>query len=101
MRKDITKHYWFRMDKVDRYIILASIGIVLLSFTYIVSKVHEQNVQRENMKIAEYKESVDETVRIHIWRKYHEEQMALMEKVLEELKQNKNQNITPVSTKCL
>ncbi|MDE0151390.1 MAG: hypothetical protein OXK80_02680 [Bdellovibrionales bacterium] len=86
------------MNKTDRLIITFSIGVLLISTAYTISTVRKQNIEKENIKIARSEREVLKTFDLIIQRRYHEEQKALLQEVLKELRKNKTQTI---STQCL
>ncbi|MDE0151714.1 MAG: hypothetical protein OXK80_04360 [Bdellovibrionales bacterium] len=79
-----------RWNKTDRYIIIGSIGILLISTSITFDKVLRQELKKEQVKIAQQENHIAETLNIKLWRSYHEEQMLLMYEILKELKHQNN-----------
>lgn len=84
-----------KWNKIDRYIVIGSIGILLISACVTFAKVVRQELKKEQLKITQQTNHITETLNIKIWRRYHEEQMLLMQEILKELK---HQNNSPVLT---
>jgi len=87
------------MNKTDRLIITFSIGVLLISTVYTIATLRRQNIEKENIKIARSEQEVLNTLDLIIQRRYHEEQKALLQEVLKELRRNKIQ--TTSVTQCL
>ena len=87
------------MNKTDRIIITLSIGIFLISSVYTMTTIRQQNIEKENARLAFEEKAVIDTQNVMIWRHYHDEQKALLKEVLKELRKNKTQTIS--TTQCL
>ncbi len=84
-----------KMSKTDRYILIGSIGILLISTIFTFDKLLRQNLKKEQIKVTQQETLITETLNIKIWRRYHEDQMILMHEILKELKyQNNDHNHT-------
>lgn len=80
-----------KMHKTDRYILIGSIGILLISLCITFDRVLKQELKKERLHFAQQENHKKETFNIKTWRSYHTKQMVLMEKILKELKhQNSN-----------
>lgn len=82
-----------KWNKTDRYIVIGSIGILLISACITFDKVLRQELKKEQVKIAQQENHIAETLNIKVWRSYHEEQMLLMYEILKELKYQNNNPI--------
>ena len=81
------------LTKTDRYILITSVGILLISIFVTFDKISQQKFKKEQTKLAQQELFKRETVNTKIWRHFHEEQMNLMKEILKELKQkNKDSN---------
>ncbi len=74
-----------KTPQIDRYIVIGSVGILLISSAWAFSKVLYQELKKEQIKTAQQKTLITETLNIKRWRGYHEEQMRLMHTILKEL----------------
>ena len=81
------------ISKTDRYILIGSIGVLLISLCITFERVVKQELKKERLHFAQQENHKKETFNIKTWRSYHTEQMILMQKILEELK---HQNTHPV-----
>ena len=79
------------MNKTDRLIVLLSLGLILLSTAYTVTTVRRQNIQKENVRLTAYEKERAETVNVKIWRKYHEDEKALLKEIVKQLRKNQAQ----------
>jgi len=77
-------------NKVDRYIVIGSMGILLISACVALDKILRQELKKEQIKISKQETLITETLNIKTWRRYHEEQMILMQKILKELEHQNN-----------
>ena len=84
-----------KWNKADRYILIGSIGILLISTCITFDKVLRQELKKEQVKVTQQENHIAETLNIKTWRRYHEKQMILMYEILKELKY---QNNNPVLT---
>lgn len=87
------------MNKVDRCILIGAVGILLVSMMYMVATVKYQNIERENTKLSEHEQTVTDTQNVMIWREYHAQQMAALNAILIQLKEQKLQQAA--GPKCL
>ena len=87
------------MNKTDRLITTLSIGILLISSVYTMTTIRQQNIEKENARLAFEEKAVIGTQDVMIWRHYHEEQMNVLNAILNELRKNKTQTIR--TTQCL
>ena len=78
------------MSKIDRYILIGSIGVFLISLCVTFDRVLKQELKKERLHFAQQKHHKKETFNIKKWRSYHTEQMILMQKILKELRQENN-----------
>lgn len=85
------------MNKTDRYILIGSVGIFLVSMMYMVATVKYQSIEKENTRLTEHEQSVSETQNTIIWREYHDQQMEILNAILIQLKENRES----ASVKCL
>lgn len=85
------------MNKVDRCILIGAVGVFLISMMYMVVTVKYQSIEKENIRLNEHEEAVTDTQNVMIWREYHDQQMAVLNAILIQLKENRIQQ----ATKCL
>ena len=78
------------MSKTDRYILIGSVGILLISLCITFDRVIRQELKKENLHFAQQENHKKETFNVKTWRHYHTEQMILMQKILKELKHQNN-----------
>ena len=78
-----------KWNKADKYILIGSIGILLISICVTFDKVLRQELKKEQIKITQQETHIVETLNIKTWRRYHEKQMILMHEILKELKYQK------------
>ena len=82
-----------KMSKIDRYILIGSIGVFLISLCVTFDRVLKQELKKARLHFAQQENQKKETFNIKTWRSYHTEQMILMQKILKELR---HQNSNPV-----
>ncbi|MDE0151395.1 MAG: hypothetical protein OXK80_02710 [Bdellovibrionales bacterium] len=85
------------MNKIDRCILIGAVGVFLISMMYMVTTVKYQSIEKENIRLSEHEETVTDTQNVIIWREYHNQQMAALNAILNQLKENRIQQ----ATKCL
>ena len=74
------------MNKTDRLIIIFSTGVLIASALYVSSTTYKQNVLKDNAEIEQLQKKGADTFNIHVWKTYHEKEMAVMKEILKELK---------------
>jgi len=79
------------MNKVDRCILIGAVGVLLISMMYMVATVKYQSIEKENVKLNEHEQAVTDTQNVIIWREYHTQQMAALNAILIQLKEQKLQ----------
>ena len=87
------------MNKLDRCILIGAVGVFLISMMYMVATVKYQSIEKENIKLSEHEQTVADTQNIMIWREYHDQQMAVLNALLIQLKENRIQQAAGI--KCL
>ncbi len=74
--------------KLDRFMFLLAFWGVLASGAYIFVSLHKTKTEIHNAKLEYSEQSQKETIRIKIWRTYHDEQMFLLKEILKVLRKN-------------
>ncbi len=87
------------MNKVDRCILIGAVGVFLISMMYTIATVKYQTIEKENLKLSKHEQVVTDTQNVMIWREYHDQQMAVLNAILIQLKENRLQQAA--GTKCL
>ena len=80
-------------NKTDRLIIIFSTGVLIASAIYVASTSYKQNVLRNNTEIEQAQKQGEDTFNIHVWKTYHEKEMALMKEILKELKKKNERQL--------
>lgn len=89
-----------KLTKTDRYILIISSGILLISIFAAFDKISKKKFNKEKAKLAQQELFKRETDNTKIWRRFHEEQMSLMKEILKELKQeNKISDSKPLKNR--
>lgn len=71
--------------KLDRFMFLVALWGILASGAYIFVSLHKTKTQIHNAKLEYSEQSELETMRIKIWRAYHEEQMDMLRQIYERM----------------
>ena len=86
-----------KMNKTDRYILIVSMGVLLISASITFDKVFKQKLKKEHIQLTQQETLRKEILNIKTWRGYHTEQMMLMQAILKELKYlNLNNDSVPM-----
>ena len=81
------------MSKIDRCIFIGAVGVLLVSMVYLAAAVKRQSVEKENLKFSKHEQMMTDTQNTMIWREYHHQQMAVLNAILTQLKENKVQKV--------
>ena len=71
---------------MDRWILLITLGIFLISFAYTATTIQKQNLVVINNRHSDYEQIKTETLQLKMWRRHHETQMFMMKQILQEMR---------------
>ena len=89
------------ISRTDRYILIGSIGVLLISFCVTFDKMLRQRLKKEQIQTAEQEVAITDTLNIKTWRLYHTEQMILMHEILKELRSQNNSPIPNLTNESM
>ena len=69
--------------KTERLIILLAMGWLLISIAYILFKIRNQNIEKENIRLTEQEKYVEQTFDVKMHRIYKEEIMDKLDDVMD------------------
>ncbi len=76
------------MTTIDRYIALICIGVFLISLGHMFTQFHQQKMITAQNRNMEYKKMRVGIKNIETWKKYHAEQIFIMQQILQEMKKD-------------
>lgn len=82
-----------KLHQTDRYILIASMGVLLISLCITFDRVLKQEFTKDQIKLSQQETHKRESLNIKIWRRYHTEQMILLQNILKELKYQSDSSI--------